>query len=73
MVLASGCAMLKSGYRNVKDYSEQMELLKTNFPEIYELYRQGEVIIDQVYEYRDKNGTPKVHVKYHLRSRGVYY
>lgn len=58
---------LQPGYRPIKNYSEQMELLKINFPEIYSLYRQGEVILDEMYEYNDKEGKPQIHISYHMR------
>lgn len=72
LFLFSGCSVfyfLQPGYKPVTDYSEQMELLRINFPEIYDLYRQGEVVLDEMYQYNDKDGTPKVHVSYHMRSR----
>ena len=70
--LITGCGLIKytkPGYRNVKNYSERMELLQSNFPEIYGLYRQGDVVIDEMYQYYDRSGNPKVHVSYHYRYR----
>ena len=55
------------GYRNVTDYSERMQLLRTNFPEIYTLYTNGSIIINEMYEYNDKDGTPQVHINYRYR------
>ena len=45
-----------------------MELLQSNFPEVYGLYKHGDVVLDDVFEYNDKNGTPKVHISYHYRN-----
>ena len=50
----------------INDYNEQISLIKENFPEIYELYRQGEVIIYSVYTY-EKDGRERVHVEYSYR------
>lgn len=54
----------------VRDYGEKMELLKINFPEIYNLYVEGKVIINEVYTYNDKStGEPRVHINYrHIHS-----
>lgn len=65
--LLSGCAVLKPGYRPIKDYSERMELLKDNFPEIYDLFRQGKVSLDDMYEYKTKEGTPRIHISYRYK------
>ena len=51
----------------ITDYSEKMATIKLHFPEIYDLYRDGLVIIDEVYEYKDKNGKSKIHVGYRYR------
>lgn len=50
----------------VTDYSEQMELLSVNFPEIYDMYKRGQVIINEVYTY-EKDGEERVHVNYRHR------
>ena len=60
---------LKKDYRPVRDYSERMELLQKNFPEVYNLYRNGEVVIEDMYEYTDRNGHPQVHISYYYRNR----
>ena len=54
-------------YEYVKDYRRQMELLEANFPEVYNLYRNGDVILDEMFEYTDRNGVPQVHISYHYR------
>ena len=46
----------------ISDYREQIRLMKANFPEIYELYRQGDVIITSVYTY-EKDGQERVHIE----------
>ena len=50
----------------IHDYSFRIELIKINFPEVYDLYRQGDVIIDNVYTYY-KDGHERVHVSYRYR------
>ena len=50
----------------IRDYGKQIELVKTNFPEIYDLYRRGEVVINDVYTY-EKDGHEKVHINYYYR------
>lgn len=50
----------------ISDYREQIRLMKANFPEIYELYRQGDVIITSVYTY-EKDGQERVHIEYRYR------
>lgn len=50
----------------IRDYSQQIELIKTNFPEIYRLYCNGYVIIDAVYTY-EKDGREQVRVRYRYR------
>ena len=48
----------------ISDYSEKIRIVKNSFPEIYDLYRKGEVIIESVY--RDtKDG--KMHIEYYYR------
>lgn len=49
IIMLTSCSVVKRTY--VRDYGERIELIKTNFPEIYDLYRRGSVIIDDVYTY----------------------
>lgn len=66
VITLSSCAIANKVI--VRDYDEKMELVKINFPEIYDLYVDGKVIIDKVYTYDDKKtGTPRVNVSYHYR------
>lgn len=52
----------------VRDYNTQMELLKLNFPELYSLYRDGRIIIYDMYQFVDqKTGTVRVNVSYRYR------
>ena len=53
ITIFSSCSVIKKTH--IRDYSERIELIKTNFPEIYELYRRGEVVINDVYTY-EKDG-----------------
>lgn len=57
-------------YRSVRDYSDRMMVLSNHFPEIYTLYKNGDVVVDDVYSYTDrKTGNPHFGIKYHYRSR----
>ena len=64
IVVLTACSVLNRTY--VQDYGEQIELVKTHFPEIYDLYRQGSVIIEDVYTY-EENGKKRVGVHYRYR------
>ena len=50
----------------VQDYNEQMRLVRLNFPEIYYLYKQGKIMIYEVYTY-EKNDKEIVRVGYRYR------
>lgn len=71
LFLTTSCSMVLypettlPDYRVVSDYHEQMELLKTNFPEIYGMFDRGLIIIDKVYTYKTEDGIERVHVTYH--------
>lgn len=69
LIVLSSCANLKYNYRQVNDYGEKMELVKNNFPEVYRLYTNGDVVIDKVYTYDDYQGEPQVHISYHYRNK----
>ena len=51
----------------ISNYSEQMEVLEEHFPEVYNLYQRGNVIIDRVYYYEKKDGRSGTRVQYHYR------
>lgn len=51
----------------ITDYSKRMDNLKINFPEIYSLYCDGLIIINEMYEYKDKEGVERVHINYRYR------
>ena len=63
ITILSSCALNRT---YVKDYSRQIQLIKRNFPEIYDMYCNGTVIIDNVYTY-EKDGIERVRVNYHYR------
>lgn len=67
IVLATSCGIIQPGISYVTDYTEQMTILKNKFPEIYELYRQGDIRLDQMYTYKDANGNEKVRISYSYR------
>lgn len=64
ITMFSSCSIMNRTY--IHDYSEKIELLERNFPEIYELYCRGAVIIDDVYTY-EENGVERVGIHYHYR------
>ena len=66
-IIFSSCAeMYEMNKIVIKDYNYQMRLLRINFPEMYEQYKNGIIIIDEIYTYTDKKtGEEKVRVKYH--------
>ena len=49
------------------DYSTMMKLLKENFPELYDLYRNGSIIVNSVSEYVDQDGDIRLNVSYRYR------
>lgn len=68
--LLSFVAILSSCVLNrtyIRDYGEQIRLVRENFPEIYDMYCDGLIIIDDVYTY-DKDGTERVGVSYRYRE-----
>jgi hypothetical protein len=52
-------------HKYITDYSEQTRIAKEYFPEIYNLYRQGDVIIESIYLDLD---TGKYHISYRYRN-----
>lgn len=70
IILCSCASLYYKDYRLITDYGTRMTLVQENFPEIYNLYRNGDVIIDEVFEYTDRNtGNERVHISYHYRYR----
>lgn len=68
LIVAQSCAPTKLNKVYIKDHNEKMECVKLHFPQIYNLYISGDVIIYDVYEYIDaKTGSSKVNVSYRYR------
>lgn len=65
--MLSSCGIFIKGYQYIGDYNDQMAILQLYFPEVYDLYCYGEVIIDEVYSYVDDYGTTQYHISYHYR------
>lgn len=62
------CASARINKVYITDYNEQMEYVRIHFPQIYNLYTQGKVVINGVYEYTEKKtGQRKVNVSYYYR------
>jgi hypothetical protein len=49
----------------ITDFNQRMTALKDNFPELYNLFKQGKIVIDEMYMYNFKTGNPRVSVDYH--------
>ena len=57
----------KYGFRDkeIEDYGEKMEVLKSHFPEIYQLFCNGKVTIEELTEYVDEDtGSIRYHIEY---------
>lgn len=66
ILTTASCATTKINKVRIKDYNEKMELIEMHFPQIYLLYIQGKVAIDNVYTYTEKKtGEEKVNLSYH--------
>ena len=63
----SSCGLIHYNKVYLTDYSQRMNSLKLHFPEIYSMYCDGLIIIDEMYEYETKEGDSKVHISYHYR------
>ena len=60
------CAPARINKVYITDYNDQMEYTKSHFPQIYDLYIQGKVVINGVYTYTErKTGEEKVNISYY--------
>ena len=64
IAVLTSCSVVNRTY--VRDYNEQIELTKRYFPELYDLYWRGSIIITSVYTY-EENGEKKVGILYSYR------
>lgn len=69
LLLLSSCnTMLFTGRPKdsvvITNYSQKMNALKKYFPELYELFKNGIITVDEIYLYDFKEGDPKAKVKY---------
>lgn len=76
LLITSSCGVMSElfGYHfdhydkeYIKDYSKQMEVLRSGFPEIYNLYCNGKIVINEMYHYKTKDGVPMTHIGYYMR------
>ena len=51
----------------ITDYSEQMTILKEDFPEIYNLYCIGKINLVEMYKYVGENQNVQTHISYNYR------
>lgn len=65
ILLTTSCLTNKKSFSN---YGERMFYAKLYFPELYELYTRGEIIITDVYKYEHK-GEEKIGISYRYRYR----
>ncbi len=63
-VIFTLCSCAKRTY--IHDYSQRIQVIKTNFPELYDMYCKGIVIINDVYLY-EKGDDIDIKVNYHYR------
>jgi hypothetical protein len=75
LALTSSCGIMSEllGYHfdhyekeYIKDYSEQMDVLRSDFPEIYNLYCNGKIVINEMYHYKTKDGKSMTHIGYYI-------
>ena len=52
----------------ITDYGERMKVLRENFPEIYGLYCDGKVQLNEMYEYVANDGS----IRYNISYRQIY-
>ena len=57
----------------ITDYGEQMKVLRENFPEIYGMYCEGKIQLNEMYEYVDDKGGIKYHILYKQIYSGYHY
>ena len=76
LLITSSCGVMSElfGYHvdhydkeYIKDYSKQMDVLRSDFPEIYNLYCNGKIVINEMYHYKTKDGEPMTHIGYYMR------
>lgn len=60
-LLFAACALNRE---YVKDYGKQMQIMRNYFPELYELYQRGAIVVVDVYLDKSDNNY---HVTYHYR------
>lgn len=60
-LLFAACALNRE---YVMDYGEQMRIMRNYFPELYELYQRGAIVVVNVYLDKSDNNY---HVTYHYR------
>ena len=53
--------------REITGYGEKMFVLRTSFPEVYQMFCEGKVIVNYIYKYVDKDGHVKYHISYTYR------
>lgn len=71
--MLSSCAginwLTRDNYERVKGYDNRMTTLKENFPEIYNLYINGHIVIRDLFYYTDSEGKRQIKVNYKYRDR----
>ncbi len=62
-ILMSSCLTNK---KSIRDYDESMRLVRLHFPEIYQMYCNGAVVITDVYTF-ERDGKERVGISYRYR------
>lgn len=64
LLIIMACVLNGCAINYITNYSDKMRVVQRNFPEIYELYKQGDVIIVDVYYNKKKDSY---HISYRYR------
>ena len=64
LLLAQSCAVLRSDRVIISDPDEQIAVLQAEFPQLYALYQEGRIKVDEMYMYKDRKGRSKYRVSY---------
>ena len=64
LLALQSCAVLRTGKFFILDHQEQAAVLQSEFPQLFALYQEGRISVDEMYMYKDRKGRSKYHVSY---------
>lgn len=64
LMLLQSCAVMRRDKAFILDPVEQEAVLQDEFPQLYALYVEGRISIDEMYLYKDRKGRSKYHISY---------